>query len=138
MRKSYRNQKGGTLLEGAITLMLFFTLIFGVLEFGRAYNLYQTITNAAREGARYSVAPFSGTDNLPTTTQVEARVQQYLNSVGARNTTITVNQTTTGTVNGVNVVYTNVHVTAPYTFLFFPFGSVTMQTTAQMRNETSP
>jgi Flp pilus assembly protein TadG len=137
-KMSWKHQKGGTLLEGAITLMLFFTLIFGVLEFGRAYNLYQTITNAAREGARYSVAPFSGTNNLPTTTQVEARVQQYLDSVGARNTTVTVDQSTSGTVNGISTVYTNVRVTAPYSFLFFPFGSVTMQTTAQMRNETSP
>ena len=138
MRKTRSRQKGGTLLEAAITLMLFFTLIFGVLEFGRAYNLYQTITNAAREGARYSVAQFPGTNNLPTTTEVEARVQQYLNSVGARSTTISVVQNTTGTVNGMNVVYTRVNVTAPYTFLFFPFGSVTMQTSAQMRNETSP
>ena len=94
MRNIRRTQKGGTLLEAAITLMLFFTLIFGVLEFGRAYNLYQTITNAAREGARFSVAPFPGTDNLPTTTNVEARVQQYLDSVGARNTTINVVQNT--------------------------------------------
>jgi len=138
MRKSYRNQKGGTLLEGAITLMLFFTLIFGVLEFGRAYNLYQTITNAAREGARYSVAPFSGTSNLPNTTQVQARVQQYLDSVGARNTTISVDQTSAGTVNGVNTVYTTIQVTAPYSFIFFPFGTVNMQTTARMRNETTP
>jgi len=138
MRNNRRSQKGGTLLEAAITLMLFFTLIFGVLEFGRAYNLYQTITNAAREGARFSVAPFPGTDNLPTTTNVEARVQQYLDSVGARNTTINVVQNTAGVVNNKNVVYTTVNVTAPYTFLFFPFGSVTMQTSAQMRNETSP
>lgn len=138
MRDNRRTQKGGTLLEAAITLMLFFTLIFGVLEFGRAYNLYQTITNAAREGARYSVAPFPGTDNLPTTTSVEARVQQYLDSVGARNTTVNVSQTTAGVVNGRNVAYTQVNVSAPYTFLFFPFGSVTMQTSAQMRNETSP
>ena len=138
MRNNRRSQKGGTLLEAAITLMLFFTLIFGVLEFGRAYNLYQTITNAAREGARFSVAPFPGTDNLPTTTNVEARVQQYLDSVGARNTTVNVSQNTAGVVNGRNVSYTQVNVSAPYTFLFFPFGSVTMQTSAQMRNETSP
>ena len=138
MRNNRSSQKGGTLLEAAVTLMLFFTLIFGVLEFGRAYNLYQTITNAAREGARFSVAPFPGTNNLPTPANVEARVQQYLNSVGARSTTVSVVQNTAGVVNNTNVVYTTVNVTAPYTFLFFPFGSVTMQTSAQMRNETSP
>ncbi|MCI0355043.1 MAG: pilus assembly protein [Acidobacteria bacterium] len=142
MRNFERRQKGGTLLEAAITLMLFFTLIFGVLEFGRAYNLYQTITNAAREGARYSVAPFPGTNNLPTIAQVDARVQQYLDSVGARSTSINTVQTTTvpdtpGTTDGMSVVYTTVNVQAPYTFLFFPFGSVTMRTSAQMRNETS-
>ncbi len=133
-----KKEKGGTLLEAAITLMLFFTLIFGVLEFGRAYNLYQAITNAAREGARYSVAPFPGTNNLPTTTNVQARVQQYLDSVGARSTTVNVSQNTAGVVDGINVVYTQVNVSVPYTFLFFPYGSVTMQTSAQMRNETSP
>lgn len=138
MRNNRRTQKGGTLLEAAITLMLFFTLIFGVLEFGRAYNLYQTITNAAREGARYSVAPFPGTNNLPTEAQVQARVQQYLDSVGARGATVAAPQNITGTVNGRNVVYTQVNVSAPYSFLFFPFGSVTMQTSSQMRNETSP
>ena len=137
MRENRSRQKGGTLLEAAITLMLFFTLIFGVLEFGRAYNLYQAITNAAREGARYSVAPFPGTNNLPSTVQVEARVQQYLNSVGARGTTVNVSQNTAGVVNGANVVYTQVNVTAPYAFLFFPFASINMQTSAQMRNETS-
>jgi hypothetical protein len=84
------------------------------------------------------VAPFSGTNNLPTTVQVEARVKQYLDSVGAKSTTINVSQNTAGVVNGRNVAYTQVNVSAPYTFLFFPFGSVTMQTSAQMRNETSP
>ncbi|MGH9579886.1 MAG: TadE/TadG family type IV pilus assembly protein, partial [Terriglobales bacterium] len=132
-------QKGGTLLEGALTLLIFFMLIFGVLEFGRAYNLFQVATNAAREGARLSVAPFPGTNTLPTNAEVQARVQQFLTSAGARGATVVVSQAAAGpVVNSVTPVYTQVDVTVPYTFLFFKFGTYNLRTSVRMRNENSP
>ncbi len=138
-RKPQCGQKGGTLLEGAITLLLFFMLIFGVLEFGRAYNLYQVATNAAREGARLSVAPFPGTNTLPTDAEVAAQVQKFLDSAGARGATVVVSQTAAGPeVNNVTPVYTQVDVTVPYRFLFFGFGTVNLGAHARMRNENSP
>jgi hypothetical protein len=32
-------------------------LLFGIIWMARAYNIYETITRAAREGARYAVLP---------------------------------------------------------------------------------
>ena len=131
-----RRERGATLVEAALTILLFFTLIFSILEFGRAYNVYQLATNAAREGSRFSVAPFPGTSTLPTAGDVQTHVRDFLASANVSGASVTVNQTANGTnVNGVVLVSTEVDVQAPYTFIFFPFGTITMNAKAVMRNE---
>jgi hypothetical protein len=42
--------------ELAIVLPILFGLIIGIYSFGRAYNIYSTITRAAQAGARLAVA----------------------------------------------------------------------------------
>jgi len=129
-------QRGATLVEAAVTTLLLFTMLFGILEFGRAFNVYQTITNAAREGARFSVAPFPGVSTLPDNASVTSHVQGFLTAASITGATISVNQSQVGpAVNGVASVSTEVDVSAPYTFLFFPFGSITMTSSSVMRNE---
>jgi Flp pilus assembly protein TadG len=44
-------------VEFALILPLFLLLVFGTLEFGRAYFDMHLITNAAREGARHGSLP---------------------------------------------------------------------------------
>ena len=54
--KSLRNdQRGATLVEFAICATVFLTVIFAVLEFGRALWVHNALTDAARRGARYAV-----------------------------------------------------------------------------------
>lgn len=43
---------GQTLVEFALVLPLMLILMFGIVDFGRAFYTWLTITNAAREGAR--------------------------------------------------------------------------------------
>ena len=50
-----RNQRGAALLETAITLPLILLVSVAIFEFGRAYQTWQVLTNAAREGARVAV-----------------------------------------------------------------------------------
>ena len=50
---------GAELFEFALVVPLFFMLLLGIVWLGRAYNVYETITRAAREGARYAVLPSS-------------------------------------------------------------------------------
>lgn len=136
--------RGGTLVEAAIGLLVFFTFIFAVLEFGRAYSIYQVATNAAREGARFAVAPCPtlastctfGAGNLPDSGAIETHVQQFMTSGGVKNATVTITPTTQ-TVNSVSMTYTRVDVTAPYSFTYFPFGTVNLRAEAVMRNETN-
>jgi len=137
MTRMQRTERGVTLVEAALTILLFFTLIFSILEFGRAYNVYQLATNAAREGSRFSVAPFPGTSTLPTAGDVETHVRDFLASANVSGASVVVNQTANGTnVNGIVQVSTEVDVQAPYKFIFFPFGTIQMNSKAVMRNET--
>ena len=65
-------ERGTALLETALTVPLLLLVSVGIFEFGRAYQTWQVLTNAAREGARVAVMPGS----VPGA--AEARVRQYL------------------------------------------------------------
>ena len=66
-----RDQRGAALLEMAFTLPLLLLISVSIFEFGRAFEVWQVLTNAAREGARVAVLP--GISDA----MVTARVQQY-------------------------------------------------------------
>lgn len=74
--------RGSELVEFAFVLPILLLLFFGILWFARAYNTYETMTQAAREGARLAVAPAcsdcSGGGQLPGIAAVAARVNTYL------------------------------------------------------------
>jgi Flp pilus assembly protein TadG len=74
MFKRLRNQRGAALLETAITIPLVLLISVSIFEFGRAYQTWQVLTNAAREGARVSIL----TDQ--TDAQVTAAVRNYMTS----------------------------------------------------------
>ena len=56
MRRLRRNnEKGTTMAEFAIISVVFFMIIFGIIEFGRLFYTHNALTDAARRGARYGV-----------------------------------------------------------------------------------
>jgi Flp pilus assembly protein TadG len=50
-----KDERGAELVEFAIVALLFFILIFGIINFGWIFHGYITLTGAAREGARMAV-----------------------------------------------------------------------------------
>lgn len=50
--KIIKNEKGASAVEFALILPILIILVFGIVQFGIAFNNYITITHAAREGAR--------------------------------------------------------------------------------------
>jgi Flp pilus assembly protein TadG len=52
-----KSERGAALLETALTLPLVLLVAVGIFEFGRAYQTWQVLTNAAREAARVAVLP---------------------------------------------------------------------------------
>jgi len=59
LRKVVISDSGAEAFEFAIVVPLVLALVLGIVSLGRAYNVYATITRAAREGARYAVLPSS-------------------------------------------------------------------------------
>jgi hypothetical protein len=60
-----RDDRGANLVEMALVLPLLLMLFMGIVDFGRAYYSYVTLTNAAREGARFaSRFPYEGNEEI--------------------------------------------------------------------------
>lgn len=51
-KSKLRNEKGASAVEFALVLPIFVMLVFGIFQFGIAFNNWIAITHAAREGAR--------------------------------------------------------------------------------------
>lgn len=68
-------RRGQALVEFALVLPVLMLLLLGILEFGRAWNVRQVLTDAAREGARLAVV---GDPSVVEESQVDARIAQYL------------------------------------------------------------
>jgi Flp pilus assembly protein TadG len=140
MFKRLRNQRGAALLETAITIPLVLLVSVSIFEFGRAYQTWQVLTNAAREGARVAVL------EQYTDTQVGDTVRNYL--VGGRLTNAA--NATISVVRNVPFGSTTAsRITVNYPFQFMVLNPVarlvrsnstagtplTMQSSALMRNE---
>lgn len=50
-----KRREGQALVEFALVAPLFLLLVIGVVEFGQAWNVYQSLADAAREGCRTAV-----------------------------------------------------------------------------------
>jgi Flp pilus assembly protein TadG len=142
-RRFIRNQRGAALIETAITIPIVLLICVAIFEFGRAYQTWQVLTNAAREGARVSV--ITGNTNQ----QVTDAVRNYLTSgrltaPGTAVININRNEAIPGGAN------TASRITVDYPFNFIVLNPVarlvvrgtntgraalTMQSVAVMRNE---
>ena len=139
-----RSERGSALVEAAITIPILLLITVGIFEVGRAYQTWQVVTNAAREGARVAI--------LPNTTAgtVTGLVRGYMTNgqlSHANTAAVAVNQAGSYVVNGANVSASIVTVDYPFDFIMLqPVArlvvptstagqSFTMRATAIMRNE---
>lgn len=145
MRTRLSSQRGAAIIETALTLPILLLVSVGIFEFGRAYETWEVLTNAAREGARIAILPGSTSD------AVDTRVRDYLQmgglvhdgTVGVALASTTVSMGATG-----NASASKVTVTYPFTFMVLQpvaqlvvSGSlagapITLTSNAEMRNET--
>ena len=59
--RSERSQRGQSLVEAAVFVPILIMLLAAAVDFGRIFDAYIVLTNAAREGARFgSVNPMIG------------------------------------------------------------------------------
>lgn len=88
LRKSFgrkSSRRGAAVLEMALVLPIFFMVVLGIVEFGRAMMVGQMVTNAAREATRLAIVDGS------TNSSVEGWVEEFLNnSLGVNTADVTV------------------------------------------------
>lgn len=129
-------RSGQALVEFALVAPILLLLILGVVEFGRAWNAYQVITDAAREGARTAVV-----DNVVVTQDsvfavIRDALQRAALDPDSADIEVTGWRTGRGSPATVSISY-------PYDFVFLSRllgwlggdGVVTLRTTFSMRNE---
>jgi Flp pilus assembly protein TadG len=71
----------------ALVLPIFFMVVLGIVEFGRAMMVGQMVTNAAREGTRMGI--IDGETNATVTAWIESFLNDSIN-VAAADVTVTI------------------------------------------------
>ena len=124
--------------ELALALPILMAVVIGIFEFGRAWNVRQTVTHAAREAARLAVIRTSSSDDI------EAVIEDRLSAAALDPEQATLSVTGMGGLPG---TATTIEVSYPYTFSFLGpvvdllngdeevAGSLTLTSSATMRNE---
>ena len=145
-RGSWRSERGVELIETAITIPMLLLIAVGIFEFGRAYQSWQILTNAAREGARVSVLPSSAPGAAVDAARNYLEMGQLDNYAAA---SIDVDQMSSIEVDGADISASLVTVQYPFDFIVLgPVarlispgtdlgGDLTMVATAVMRNEAA-
>jgi Flp pilus assembly protein TadG len=138
------DQRGVALVEAAITLPLLLLVSVSIFEFGRAYQHWQVLTNAAREGARVAVLP--DVDDAAVT----ARVKTYLEAgylTTPQNATVVIDRAATVSIGTTTAAASKVTVNYPFEFMVLqpvaqlvaggpdPGRPITMAASTTMRNE---
>ena len=133
---SRTSERGQALAEFALVLPLVLLFIAGIVEMGRAWNIKQVVTDAAREGARYAVVQ----DGTVDSNGVKAKIMERLALAHIETASITIepgaNWRDTGLPMSVTVA-TQYRMGLVGVLLKWTGGSsdVTISTQATMRNE---
>jgi Flp pilus assembly protein TadG len=133
----HRRRRGGaTLVESALILTVLLTLILGMIDLGLGVLQFNTISHAAREGARQAMvhgqlskSPWpTGTFDASTSNAVTTAIQPALCGCNLSNTNITVTQ-----LDGSNAPEKRVQVVVTTSYqpmITWIFGSIALQLSA--------
>lgn len=133
MRRSaqtrWRRQRGQSLVETALMIVLIFMVVFWIFELGWLMYTYSVMANAANEGVRYAIV-HSGGDAGGTQARVKSFAGTSLHDVSAISTAVTFPDGSAAPPNRVRVIVTYAYV--PFLSQFLP-APPTMNTYAEGR-----
>jgi len=137
-------ESGVALVEFALVLPLLLILLFGMLDFGKAFNYWIDETHLANEGARWAVVNKNpGSGSLQQYIQQQADTPELRN--GGTSSVQTPLQACISFPNGTAEVGDPVHVTASVTYNWLPFlgsrvgiAQTTITGSSTMRLEARP
>ena len=107
--KRFRNQRGQSLLETAIMIVIVFNVVFWVFELGWLMYTYTVMADAANEGVRHAIVR-SGGDPSGTVTTVKNFAATSLHSTSGITVSVTFPQGSATPPNTVRVSVTYTYV----------------------------
>jgi Flp pilus assembly protein TadG len=126
-----KQRLGAAATEFAIVAPVFFLMIIGFIEFGRALMVQQVLINASRVGARQATTAGA------TTAQVQTAVQAYTSGVAVNGVVVTVSPEPSTAVAGSTIT---VNASVPFSSVSWMksawfLGGKTLKASSQMRKE---
>jgi Flp pilus assembly protein TadG len=82
-RYGEKKERGQAMVEFVLVLPVFLLLVFAIVDFGMGFHAWLTVTNSAREGARFGAVRASSAD-------ITQRVQDTADTLDQANMTVTV------------------------------------------------
>ena len=123
-----RRQRGQSLLETAMMIVVIFNVVFWIFELGWMMYTYSVMADAANEGVRYAIV-HSGGDTTGTKARVTTFARTSLHNVNAISTSVTFPDGNSTPPNRVRVAVSYTYVPWLSQFITTP----TMQTYAEGR-----
>lgn len=136
--RSPRSRNGMAMVELVIILPILLMLLFGIVEFGVLFGRWQTLSNAAREGARTAVVFRSDCVAATVDAEVRQRVKDYAAPLGI---VLTDGDISVSGTCGASTTNSTVTVTLPFEFEVLPGFATSVNPTIDlvgnsvMRNE---
>jgi Flp pilus assembly protein TadG len=81
------------MLEGALVMTTFVTLLIGAMDFGRLGFAYNSVTYAAHQAARFAATNGSASGHAATVSAIQANADSNLVGLSASNLTVSVTWT---------------------------------------------
>jgi len=144
MRKNFKEaragERGQALVEFALILPVILLVMVGMLEFARAWNLHQVMTDAAREGARRAAVHDPDATKPQTTDSVYKAMWNYVAQSGYNPSYANMGVTLTNAAGGTGTWknsgdFVTVNLSLPYRFAILPTRPITMRSSFTMRIE---
>jgi Flp pilus assembly protein TadG len=140
-----RDQRGTAVVEFALVAPLLFLLVFGILDFGRALNYYNQMTQLSGQGARAAAVSNNPDGSAATGLSIQSQLAtQYANGGLQNGVKVCISNGTTGATSAGSEPSPGqaVRVQTTYKFNFLPLigaavggGSINLTATQSERQE---
>ncbi len=129
-RRLKGNRRGSVAVEFGIIAPIFFLLVFGIIDFGRAFYTVHDLAAAAREGARYGATL---SDPVGRAAEIRTVVKNFALAFGGDPVTDAM----------IEIDFNQVSVVVrirdyPFQFIVLPFGTIDVTRQAELRWERAP
>ena len=124
------SERGAAIIEFGLAFLLFFTVVYAIMEFGRLVSSYNILAGAAREGARYAMVHGSASGNSASAADIQDVVRHW--SIGLDHNLVLVTTTwTPGHGPGSRVKVQAQYTAVPFTGLILGSG-INMQSSSEL------